>query len=678
MISSFAKPQPLHSRIVSGSLVLLTGSGLTAGLNLAYNVAVARFLGPDGFGQATAVYTLLTLVSAITLSYQTMAAKAVARMDGAADGAAAGEDADLRAYNRSAWAASVLVAVMLIAFRGGLQAALHLSQTDLLLLLAAGSLFYIPLGVRRGRVQGAYGFRGLAANLVLEGVFRLGGSALAAGLGYGVKGVIAANALAVAAAYLAIAPTPAPASARPVGRVRFGQAHRELAQALVFFSGQVLINNCDIVLVKHFFSPVQAGLYAVVAMVGRVVFALCQAVVNSMVPVVAGTGTKERESLRLIATSLLLVLGIGAALSAALLLAPSRLWSGLFGSGFAVAGFPALLALYALTSVVYSLSAVMIAYEMSYKIAYISWVQLLFSGLIVAGICRFHASLAEVILVQLVLVSVMLLPVATPFLRGMRRGSRPSSGGASASAVRLVRRVSEDEVVAEFLKSDFFKADYRAYHETLQETVYTPDLGSREENARRRALLATRHLALWQELPGDTEWWEAEFGLEDYDRVRVFPRAQWRKLAGGDFAIRRVAEQLGRRGAFAGRLTAKIAAIRAALAGRPAPASAVLLIGTSAAEPLVVIDGNHRMVAAVLEGRTEGLRFFCGLSPKMRRCCWYNTSPLTLARYLGHLLRHLARSPEAELALQLGHGPRPSSHGTQLPAGIPPVLRATK
>ncbi|MGC2497526.1 MAG: hypothetical protein WA374_07275, partial [Acidobacteriaceae bacterium] len=56
------QPGTLHSRLVSGSFVLLAGSGFATATNLAYNIAVARFLGPAGFGHATAVYTLLILI----------------------------------------------------------------------------------------------------------------------------------------------------------------------------------------------------------------------------------------------------------------------------------------------------------------------------------------------------------------------------------------------------------------------------------------------------------------------------------------------------------------------------------------------------------------------------------------------------------------------------------------
>jgi len=45
-------------------------------------------------------------------------------------------------------------------------------------------------------------------------------------------------------------------------------------QTTVFFIGQVVINNIDILLVKHFFDPQSAGLYAAVALVGRLLYSL--------------------------------------------------------------------------------------------------------------------------------------------------------------------------------------------------------------------------------------------------------------------------------------------------------------------------------------------------------------------------------------------------------------------
>src|SRR5690348_16208399 len=78
----------VRARLVGGSLILLAGSGLVSLTNLAYNILIARLLGPVGFANAAAVNTLLMLLSAITLSFQIVCAKLVANHAAAGDKAA--------------------------------------------------------------------------------------------------------------------------------------------------------------------------------------------------------------------------------------------------------------------------------------------------------------------------------------------------------------------------------------------------------------------------------------------------------------------------------------------------------------------------------------------------------------------------------------------------------------
>jgi len=328
---------------------------------------------------------------------------------------AEGKAAVYRGFHRGAWVCGILVALLLLLFQRAIASYLVLPDPMLVAILAIGAAFYVPLGSRRGYIQGTYGFRRLATNFVVEGMFRLGGSVLLILLGFGVEGVIAANSAAVVVAYFTVSPK---LTVRVPNPLLFSIALRETSMAMVFFFGQVLINNCDIVLVKHFFVAKEAGLYAAVAMVGRVIFAFCSAIVNSMFPHVAGTHHEERRDLRVIATSLLLVIGTGSVLALGLWMAPARIWTTLFGSGFEIVGqynFPYLLALYAITTIVFSLSVVIITFEMSYKVTNASWVQLAFSGVVIAGICRFHSSLREVILVQLILMVALLICVGLPF-----------------------------------------------------------------------------------------------------------------------------------------------------------------------------------------------------------------------------------------------------------------------
>ena len=74
--------------------------------------------------------------------------------------------------------------------------------------------------------------------------------------------------------------------------------------------------------------------------------------------------------------------------------------------------------------------------------------------------------------------------------------------------------------------------------------VEHPNLTNATENEIRRILLFRRRDTMWWELPEDRQWWEIEFELEDVERVSVFPRAHWRKIARGNFRALDVAARI--------------------------------------------------------------------------------------------------------------------------------------
>jgi len=252
--------------------------------------------------------------------------------------------------------------------------------------------------------------------------------------------------------------------------------------------------------------------------------------------------------------------------------------------------------------------------------------------------------------VQLVLMTVMLCIVGLQFLIGALRNATMLINVGSR-AIHLTKRISEDVAIAEFIKSDFENAAYHRYHDALRTMVFAPDLEDPGESAKRRALLFLRHRSLWKELPLDTEWYEAEVSTDDLDQIRVFPRAHWRKLARGNFEITRVVEHLRssqrkKEDPFAD----KISGIRNGLLQNESTTGSVVLIGLNESEPMTILDGNHRFVAAVLEGRVDRLRFVCGLSPQMNRCCWYRTNLRNLIHYGNNLVRqHVVFHREDEL-----------------------------
>jgi len=176
------------------------------------------------------------------------------------------------------------------------------------------------------------------------------------------------------------------------------------------------------VLVKHFFPSYEAGQYAAVALVGRVLFYASWAVIHAMFPIAAQNGAKARSG-RVLAVPLVLVGCIFFGFLGLLAIAPGMVMKTLFGPGFAQA--EPLLALYAAGTAAYAIAVVLMAYEMSHKIANAAWLQIVFAALLVVGISLFHRNLHQVVIVLITLMSTLLVEVSLPFLANAFRSREP-------------------------------------------------------------------------------------------------------------------------------------------------------------------------------------------------------------------------------------------------------------
>jgi len=367
-------------------------------------------LGPSDFSHAAAAVTILMLISAVTLAFQLVCTKLVAK--------AASTEAKAAVFQhlmKRAWVVGIGLGVFMLLANSALTAYLRLSSPWIIILLAIGLTIYVPLGVKRGGLQGTCRFRGLSWNMAAEAIIKFVGAIVLIELGFGVLGAVAAISASVILAF--IIPDSAkelrgPAVDHPSAPV--GEAR----QAIVFFVGQVIISNIDILMVKHFFRPDDAGLYAAIALVGRLLYFASWSVVSAMFPVSAEK-TEDHGSRSLLAIPLLLVTGMSVVFVLLLAAFPRLVFQSLFGAHFHsdVGGLTLLLSMNAIATGVYAIAVVLITYEMSRCIANTGWLQLVVSGLIVIGVTFFHSTLLEVIIVQQVLRVLLLCAVAFPFVK---------------------------------------------------------------------------------------------------------------------------------------------------------------------------------------------------------------------------------------------------------------------
>jgi hypothetical protein len=158
---------------------------------------------------------------------------------------------------------------------------------------------------------------------------------------------------------------------------------------------------------------------------------------------------------------------------------------------------------------------------------------------------------------------------------------------------------------------------------------------------------------MWRELPLDTQWWEVCMEPADLQLLRVFPRAQWRRVASGNFLLENIVDRI-RNQKFSAPTRGFISKVQALSYRLRSDESrtCVLLIGVEEGLPFTILEGNHRLTAALLADGTlvqSRFRVLCGLSPRMHESCWYETNLPNLWRYAKNRMRNLLYDKDADV-----------------------------
>lgn len=416
---------PLPKRVLGllrqGNLVFLVASTGVSGLNLIHNVLMGRLLSLGDYSQLTFIITLQLLIGLAPTSLQTVTARFSARY-------AAQDDAGLlkalhHAMRRFGWIIGLGLAVGVFVLAPVLTQVFALKGFGLLLPVALAVPFFVTMGADRGLLQGGSAYLWLSGAYLVEGLIRL---MIGAFLGYALVNAgrslegavwgLAQSMLAtwfiswLAARHFRPAPAAAPDSSRE--RARWTQLGGITLLALI---GQALITNSDFLLVKNFFSPEDAGLYAAVSVLGRIVYFGALPLTILLVPLVA-----RRQALDEPTRPILFLLVGGGTAVCGVLIVGAAIFAGtilqlLYGSAYESAA--GLLAPYALAASLYTLTNLVITYQIALGSGRETWMPILAGLAQVGAIIAFHRSLPQVITIQIALMGLLFSVVLGRVLR---------------------------------------------------------------------------------------------------------------------------------------------------------------------------------------------------------------------------------------------------------------------
>ncbi len=257
-------------------------------------------------------------------------------------------------------------------------------------------------GVLRGEAQGESRFLPFGMNLVIEHLGKIVLTPLTLLLIPGASGAVLATLAAFPVTVLHLwrrGPTRQVSAAEHQAALRFARP------AFTNLAAQALIMNSDVLLVRAFLPTREAGIYAAVSIIGRVVFYGAWAVSTAIFPLVAARRSAQAGQLLWLSLGLTGMVSGGVTVVCAL--APHLIVNVLFGKAYLSGAF--ILAPYALITTLYALSNAISNHTLALDRNRNAYVTAVIACLQVALMLFNHATVQAILLDQLIGQTLLLL-----------------------------------------------------------------------------------------------------------------------------------------------------------------------------------------------------------------------------------------------------------------------------
>jgi O-antigen/teichoic acid export membrane protein len=377
---------------------MLTMLVVNAG-NYIYNLLLGRILGPSEFSDAAILITFLLILSFLGMTFQIVAAKYSVLF----------ENKILQLFVVTVTKFAVLVGfifgALIMIFNNQLYNLFHTKTATMFVVFALGIPLYFLMSVNRGLYQGKNDLNKMSATYITEMLSRL---FLTLALVLLVPTLPTSVAVAAGISMsLVFGLFPFQKNISVKANISLTDEVLDTKSIITFFAltafyefTQIIINNSDIILVKHYFSDKEAGLYASLALIGRVVYFVAWMFVMLLLPKVILLKKEGKDTLPILLkyVAYIAVLSVGIILFTFLF--PEFVVKVMFGTKYISIAF--LLWKYALATSVFAIANIFAYYFLSIN-KYIPVVISAVLGLTQIGlIVIFHNSLEQVVEMQII------------------------------------------------------------------------------------------------------------------------------------------------------------------------------------------------------------------------------------------------------------------------------------
>ena len=275
----------INNPLFSGSVVMVGGSLLVNVINYGYHLVMGRVMGPTDYGVLASIYSVLYMVSVVPISTSVSIVKFISSAESMEE-----KRVVYRELRKLIWRIAVIASVFMIIITPVLAKFLHIDDIFSVLLVAPILFMSLVTLVNQSAMQGLLKFMGMVGPNFVSAVIKFLVGFLLVMMGYSVGGAVMGVLVAVFLAYLLSERLAQDLKKNVKSAVRFELdkfikfSIPVLVQALAFTS----FFTIDVILVKHYFSSFDTGLYAALSTLGKIIYFAAQPVASVMFPVISG------------------------------------------------------------------------------------------------------------------------------------------------------------------------------------------------------------------------------------------------------------------------------------------------------------------------------------------------------------------------------------------------------
>lgn len=389
-------------KITSEQLFMISILGVNGG-NYLYNLILGRLLGPEKFADAAILITFLLALSFVAMTFQLVTAKFSVLLESKLI------NGFITRIYKNALCFGIGLGTLIVFFSKQLQILLHTSSSTMFVIFGIGTPLYFIMSVNRGVYQGNKKNKKLSYTYLSEMLSRLVFTIALLLLLKIESSVIIAIGIFISFVFGMYPNRINLLKFKGVVVIdEFKNKEIRLFFILTAFYEftQIIINNSDIILVKHYFEAYEAGLYASLALIGRLVYFVAWMFVILLLPKVVQLKKEGKETAGVLFKYVTYIFVISFCIVSLCNIFPETIVQLLFGPSYI--SIAPLLWKYALATSLFAISNIFAYYYLSLD----RYMPVILSGLFgliqIALVIIYHETINQVINMQIITMMLLL------------------------------------------------------------------------------------------------------------------------------------------------------------------------------------------------------------------------------------------------------------------------------